>query len=156
MTIETYNAPLAVTFYHGRNAIGEVTIVKHAEYVVGLALDKVAPEELLKVSASQFDKSLQTDIDDIFGGKDVKMLVKGTELQVKVWRELLKVQQPITYKDLARRVGHPLAWRAVANAVGANPISVLIPCHKIIRSNGGLGGYRWGTHKKKELLHSSY
>ena len=58
----------------------------------------------------------------------------------------------ITYRQLAASVGRPRAVRAVANAVGANPIAWLIPCHRVIRSDGGLGGYRWGVERKRKML----
>ena len=152
LAVHTSNQPLDVNYYHGKCQFGDATLVMHGDYVVGLALDKVQPEALLKVGACEFDQSLQHTLSDIFDNKPVKMLIKGTELQVKVWQELLKVQASITYKELAQRIQKPLAWRAVANAVGANPISVLIPCHRIVGSNGLLRGYRWGVDKKRALL----
>ncbi len=81
---------------------------------------------------------------------------EGTLFQQKVWRELLKIPKgkTITYKELAMRVGKPRAVRAVANAVGANPLPVAIPCHRVVRSDGGLGGYSGpgGIKQKLALL----
>ncbi|MEK7106150.1 MAG: MGMT family protein [Patescibacteria group bacterium] len=73
---------------------------------------------------------------------DIKKL-KGTEFQKKVWAELLKIPKgkTITYKELAKRTGRPRATRAAANAVGENPCAPQIPCHRVIRSDGKLGGY---------------
>lgn len=84
----------------------------------------------------------------------VKAVLLGTPFQISVWHELLGLSkgEVISYLDLANRVQKPTAVRAVASAVGANPISILIPCHQIIRSDGGLGGYRWGVGIKKALL----
>ena len=78
----------------------------------------------------------------------------GTAFQKQVWNELRKVSfgQTITYKELARRIGKPEAYRAVANAVGANRLAVLVPCHRVIPMKGGAGGYRWGSEIKRELL----
>lgn len=80
----------------------------------------------------------------------------GTPFQQKVWRELCRIKKgtTITYKELARRVGKPGAVRAVANAVGANKLPVTIPCHRVVRSGGGLGGYSGpgGVRRKRELL----
>ena len=80
----------------------------------------------------------------------------GTPFQKKVWKELLNIKkgQTLTYKELAHKVGRPKAVRAVANAVGANPLIVTIPCHRVIRSNGTLGGYsgRGGVKAKRALL----
>lgn len=83
------------------------------------------------------------------------LLLNGTEFQKAVWRALVQVQPGTvcSYADLAAKVGKPKAVRAVASAVGANPIGYLIPCHRIIRSDGGLGGFRWGLERKQALLH---
>lgn len=82
--------------------------------------------------------------------------LKGTDFQKKVWRELLKIPRgkTVTYKELAKKVGKPNAIRAVANAVGANPCAPFIPCHRVIRSNGSLGGYsgKGGVKTKRVLL----
>ncbi len=82
--------------------------------------------------------------------------LNGTPFQQKVWREIAKIPKGkvITYKELARRVGKPKAVRAVANAVGANPIPIKIPCHRVIRSDGSLGGYsgKGGIKTKRKLL----
>jgi methylated-DNA-[protein]-cysteine S-methyltransferase len=82
--------------------------------------------------------------------------LSGTEFQKSVWRELLKIPhgETITYAELARRIGRPRAVRAVANAVGKNPRAPEIPCHRVVRSDGTLGGYsgRGGIATKKKLL----
>ena len=84
------------------------------------------------------------------------MKLKGTKFQVKVWRYLLKI--PVgsikTYSEVAKAIGKPLAVRAVANAIAKNPYSPQIPCHRVIRSNGSLGGYsaKGGLKTKKKLL----
>ena len=84
------------------------------------------------------------------------MKLKGTKFQVKVWRYLLKI--PVgsikTYLEVAKAIGKPLAVRAVANAIAKNPYPPKIPCHRVIRSNGSLGGYsaKGGPKIKKKLL----
>ena len=84
------------------------------------------------------------------------MKLKGTKFQVKVWRYLKKI--PVgstkTYSEVAKAIGKPLAVRAVANAIAKNPYPTQIPCHRIIRSNGSLGGYsaKGGLKTKKKLL----
>lgn len=84
------------------------------------------------------------------------VIPEGTPFQQKVWRELLRIPKgkTITYKELAKRVGKPRAVRAVANAVGANPLPETIPCHRVVRSDGGLGGYSGpgGIKQKLALL----
>lgn len=78
----------------------------------------------------------------------------GTEFQLRVWRELFQVPwgSHCSYRDLAVAVGQPQAAQAIGQAVGRNPISLLIPCHRIIRSNRTLGGYQWGLELKTALL----
>ncbi len=80
----------------------------------------------------------------------------GTAFERRVWSELTKIPKgkTITYKELAKRVGKPLAVRAVGNAVGKNPLIETIPCHRVIRSDGKLGGYsgKGGVKRKLELL----
>ena len=80
--------------------------------------------------------------------------VRGTAFQERVWRALRDVPagRTATYADIARRVGSPRAVRAVAQACGANPAAVAIPCHRVIRTDGDLSGYRWGVERKRALL----
>lgn len=86
----------------------------------------------------------------------LRLHLRGTEFQLKVWQKLLDIPPGalISYRDLAQRVGHPAAARAVGGAVGRNPICYLIPCHRVIRSDGSIGGYRSGIARKKTLLAS--
>ncbi len=78
----------------------------------------------------------------------------GTNFQLKVWEALLRIPPgaATTYGDVARRIGRPTAARAVAGAVGANPVAWIIPCHRVLRSIGTLGGYRWGVERKRVML----
>lgn len=82
------------------------------------------------------------------------LLLRGSNFQLKVWEGLLRVPEGclVSYGDLAERLSVPSAARAVANAVGANPIAYVIPCHRVLRSTGALGGYRWGTDRKLVIL----
>lgn len=82
------------------------------------------------------------------------LLLKGSNFQLKVWEGLLRIPEGclISYGDLAKRLSVPSATRAVANAVGANPIAFVIPCHRVLRSTGALGGYRWGVDRKLVIL----
>jgi AraC family transcriptional regulator of adaptative response/methylated-DNA-[protein]-cysteine methyltransferase len=84
----------------------------------------------------------------------IMLVLKGTPFQRMVWRELLKVPagEVSTYKKIATQISKPRATRAVGSAVGRNPVSFFIPCHRILASNGGLGGYYWGLDKKREIL----
>ena len=85
-----------------------------------------------------------------------KMNLEGTEFQIKVWNELKKIPIGVTktYKEIAKLIGSPKAARAVANACGKNPYPITIPCHRVVRSDGGLGGYsgKGGVETKRQLL----
>ncbi|MGI9390413.1 MAG: methylated-DNA--[protein]-cysteine S-methyltransferase [Boseongicola sp.] len=83
-----------------------------------------------------------------------KLFLIGAPFQIKVWEALLRIPtgHVTTYTDIARIIGHPKAVRAVGTAVGRNPISWLIPCHRALRKSGGLGGYHWGLPVKRAML----
>ena len=86
----------------------------------------------------------------------MKKILKGTEFQIKVWKEISKIPKGKTksYKEIAIAIGKPKSFRAVANACGKNPYPIEIPCHRVIKSNGELGGYsaKGGLETKKILL----
>jgi AraC family transcriptional regulator of adaptative response/methylated-DNA-[protein]-cysteine methyltransferase len=88
------------------------------------------------------------------GGLDLPLDPGGTDFQQRVWRALRGIPGGETagYAEIARRIGAPKAIRAVAQACGANPIAVAIPCHRVVRSDGALSGYRWGPARKRALL----
>jgi AraC family transcriptional regulator, regulatory protein of adaptative response / methylated-DNA-[protein]-cysteine methyltransferase len=85
---------------------------------------------------------------------DLPLDIRGTAFQKQVWQVLQKIpySETRTYTDIARDIAKPQAVRAVGNACGANPIAVIIPCHRVLRSDGSLGGYRWGIERKQKLL----
>jgi AraC family transcriptional regulator of adaptative response/methylated-DNA-[protein]-cysteine methyltransferase len=87
-------------------------------------------------------------------GLDLPLDVRGTAFQQKVWQALRTIPagETRTYGDLARAIGKPGAARAVGAACGANPVCVVVPCHRVVGSNGSLTGYAWGTERKRELL----
>lgn len=103
-------------------------------------------------------KSLKLQIDEYLNSKrkvfDVEIVTVGTDFQKQVWNELLKIQygETSSYLDLAKRINNEKAVRAVASANGANSIGLIIPCHRVIESKGGLGGYAGGLANKKKLL----
>jgi len=88
------------------------------------------------------------------GGPDLKLFPRGTNFQIKVWQALLKIPEGsvVSYGDLARWMGMPTSARAVANAVAHNPVAYLIPCHRVLRNTGEMGGYRWGTARKRAMI----
>ncbi len=86
--------------------------------------------------------------------KALPLLLQGTNFQLKVWQALLKIPEGCvtSYGFLADKIGQPAASRAVGTAIGNNPISYLIPCHRVLRGDGGIGGYRWGIDRKLTIL----
>lgn len=106
------------------------------------------------------DAASRIMVERIFDSRDgdecsrLRALVRGTGFQIKVWQTLLGIPSGAltSYRDVAQRVGSPGASRAVGTAVGANRIAYLIPCHRVIRGNGSLGGYRWGRGRKLAML----
>ena len=86
---------------------------------------------------------------------DVPLDLRGSRFQQRVWAALCEIPRGATetYTDVAQRLGMPNAARAVARACATNPIAVLIPCHRVVRRDGDLSGYRWGLERKRALLH---
>jgi AraC family transcriptional regulator, regulatory protein of adaptative response / methylated-DNA-[protein]-cysteine methyltransferase len=85
---------------------------------------------------------------------DLPLDIRGTAFQQKVWAALSAIPpgKTATYKEIARAIGQPKAVRAVAQACGANPLAIAIPCHRVVRSDGDLSGYRWGVERKRKLI----
>lgn len=101
------------------------------------------------------DKSaLEGFVGAAFGGGEVALHLIGAPFQIKVWEALMSVPpgHATTYSEIAKAIGSPSAVRAVGTAVGRNPISWLIPCHRALRKSGGLGGYHWGLPVKRAML----
>jgi len=84
----------------------------------------------------------------------VRLVMIGTDFDVRVWETLLKIPmgRAVSYTDIARHIGSPSASRAVGSAVGRNPISFVVPCHRVLRGDGNLGGYHWGLTRKRALI----
>ena len=110
------------------------------------AIFRVAPERTVKIARQIFDAKP--------GDGDLAIHLLGTPWQVKVWQALLAIPQGkvSTYRAIAGRVGNDNASRAVGTAVGRNPISWLIPCHRVLGSDGSLHGYHWGLERKRAML----
>lgn len=120
-------------------------------------LSKALKAEIREGHSKVIDKTI-TELDAYFAGKsssfDIPVLFVGTDFQKSVWNALLDIPygETISYGSLAQRLGHPKAVRAVANANGANAISIIVPCHRVIGSNHQLVGYGGGLEAKKILL----
>ena len=100
-----------------------------------------------------FTKPIAEQIFSVRKGS-LTLLLSGTPFQTAVWRALLEIPEGATtsYQNLASEIGRPKAVRAVGSAVGKNPISYLIPCHRVLRASGALGGYHWGPTRKRAML----
>ncbi|NVN84005.1 methylated-DNA--[protein]-cysteine S-methyltransferase [Vibrio sp. Scap24] len=119
------------------------------------------PKAELTVSASQdtpaldyWIEALDQHISQGAPRPDLPLDIRGTAFQIKVWQFLLSIKEGdiVSYSEVADEIDKPKAVRAVASACGKNRIGVLIPCHRVLRSNGELGGYRWGLERKRALL----
>ncbi len=84
----------------------------------------------------------------------IRLVLIGSDFEVRVWETLLKIPmgRAVSYGDIARHIGTPSAARAVGSAVGRNPISFVVPCHRVLRGDGSLGGYHWGLTRKRALI----
>ena len=98
--------------------------------------------------------SLAAAVERAFRGEATRVHLSGTPFQIKVWEALLRIPggEVTTYADLARAAGRPKAVRAAGTAIGRNPVSWLIPCHRVLQKSGAAGGYRWGTERKRAML----
>lgn len=85
---------------------------------------------------------------------DLPLDLSGSVFQQRVWEALRQIPlgQTVSYQQIARQLGQHKAFRAVANACGANPLAIIVPCHRVLRQDGSLGGYRWGLERKRQLL----
>jgi len=165
-----------------RNQIGAMTTLRYAtgNSVLGPILVAMSPHGIAAILFGQTRGQLVEDLRERFamdGGEDDSGLAEivdrvaaliaapgmpfdlpldptGSEFQRQVWRALRQIPagKTASYAEIARAIGRPTATRAVAQACGANPITVAIPCHRVVRSDGGLSGYRWGVERKAMLL----
>jgi AraC family transcriptional regulator of adaptative response/methylated-DNA-[protein]-cysteine methyltransferase len=99
-------------------------------------------------------EALRPWVEAAFGGEGARLHLIGAPFQIKVWEALLAIPsgQVVTYGEIAQAIGNPKAVRAVGTAVGRNPVSWLIPCHRALRTTGALGGYHWGLPVKRAML----
>jgi len=125
------------------------------------ALERELRKEFPSAAIAQGDAEFSGWVDGIVksvaaGASDPRLPldVRATAFQRRVWRELQRIPRGATrsYQEVARRIGHPTAARAVARACATNPVAIVIPCHRVVRGDGGLGGYHWGLDRKRALL----
>ena len=124
---------------------------------LGVSLRKEFPHASIEPDAGALGDWVSQILEHLRGVRprlDLPLDVQGTAFQCRVWRALREIAygSTRTYGDIARAIGQPLAVRAVGNACGRNPVPIVIPCHRVVRSNGDLGGYGLGVERKRVLL----
>lgn len=155
-----------IRFTMSDSSLGAVAIAVSEDGVCGLIfgesrgsmiadLQRRFPKAVLQpVDDPAWAAKAEALVDAVMTGDDLPLDVRGTDFQQRVWRALREIPSGSTmsYTELARKIGRPQAVRAVAGACASNPIAVAIPCHRIVRGDGALSGYRWGVDKKRALL----
>ncbi len=142
-------------YYYGYNTkIGKIYISADENSVLAISLNK---PDYCEKETPLIKKAFQ-ELDEYFSGKrktfDLPLKLNGTEFQQKIWKELIKIPygKTISYKELAKRAGNEKACRAAGMANNKNKIMIVIPCHRVVGSNGDLTGYAGGLKVKKQLL----
>ncbi|EAD0585876.1 methylated-DNA--[protein]-cysteine S-methyltransferase [Listeria monocytogenes] len=140
--------------------VGDLFITIDEKWIRNISYDEPKNWELLEgtIIEKELFQTLTTQLDDYFEGKrehfDLPVLLKGTDFQQKVWQALSEIPYGVvvSYKDIAISAGSPKAVQAVGQANRANPIPIIIPCHRCVKSNGELGGYNGADVDKKQYL----
>ncbi len=116
--------------------------------------EEFAEAELAETKLPELKAQVLAFIDGEAGLARVPLDIRGTVFQQRVWRALQRIPrgETRTYAQIARAIGAPRAVRAVGSACGANPVALAVPCHRAVRTDGGLGGYAWGLQRKQRLL----
>jgi AraC family transcriptional regulator, regulatory protein of adaptative response / methylated-DNA-[protein]-cysteine methyltransferase len=159
---------LSIDYGYHPSPYGQLFVARTARGICQLDFvdENNADRPLLDLRANWCNAIIQEDatrtapiVDALFSLAPTKttplsLWVRGTNFQLNVWRALLNIPQGLvaSYKEIAHSIGKPSATRAVGTAIGANPIALLIPCHRVLRQTGELGGYRWGENRKHAIL----
>lgn len=136
-------------------ALGAARIATDGKKILGITFIAKAARS---ASAPAVARKCATELAEFLKGKrrrfSVPLEAAGTPFQKKVWSALSRIPygKTVSYADIARKVGKPRAVRAVGSAIGANPHCILVPCHRVIGSDGSLGGYAYGLPMKRSLL----
>ena len=118
----------------------------------------IVPKQDAKNQPTALSEKVFAQLQEYFAGRRTAFSLpykfNGTEFQQQVWAQIAKIPygQTVTYKDIAQAIGKPRAFQATGRAVGANPLAIIIPCHRVVGSNGDLTGYAFGLEMKKALL----
>jgi methylated-DNA-[protein]-cysteine S-methyltransferase len=144
----------AIAFFD--SPIGPLKLVAENSALISLKFLREIPD--IAPQPDAFLEQVMRQLDEYFRHKrqkfEIALAPKGTPFQIKVWQALLQIPygQTASYKDIALAIGRPKAFRAVGLANGRNPIPIIIPCHRVIRTNGELGGFSSGLRIKRWLL----
>jgi AraC family transcriptional regulator of adaptative response/methylated-DNA-[protein]-cysteine methyltransferase len=158
----------AIRFAIGQSSLGGLLVASTSEGVCAILLGD-NPQELLEDLQHRFpkaelvggDREFEKMVAQVAGHMErpgepwkLPLDIRGTSFQLRVWKALQEIPPGLTatYAEIAEKLGDPKAVRAVAGACAANKIAVAIPCHRVVRTGGGLSGYRWGVERKRELL----
>jgi len=142
-------------------SVGNLLLMSDGQHITGMhwVVFKRAPKpDKSWVDRPGIFNHVTTQLNEYFNGRrktfDLRYTLAGTAFQRAVWKELERIPygKTTTYQAIAKAIGNPRAVRAVGTAVGSNPISIVIPCHRVIATNGTLGGYAGGLESKKLLL----
>mgnify|MGYP003604460617 FL=1 len=157
-----------IAFAIAQTSLGALLVARSARGVCAISLGD-DPDALLRELQDRFpraelvggDAGFERLVAQVVGliaqpgiGHDLPLDVRGTAFQQRVWQALRRIPpgQTASYADIAARIGSPKAVRAVAQACASNTLAVAIPCHRVVRSDGALSGYRWGVERKSALL----
>ncbi len=150
-----------IFYSYSASPVGELLLLSSTAGLLAIRFEEEAkallPSAEWRCEAEPFHEAIE-QLQEYFAGErvdfDLPLAPQGTPFQLKVWKALQKIPygETISYAELARRIGNPAAVRAVGAANGSNPIPIIIPCHRVIGSNGALVGYGGGLHIKKALL----
>ena len=168
-TIKQTKTPAILTeFDFGSSSLGKILLAMQGPSVVKISLGDSETELLANAQArfsairqsktnpaiSEALQHLEHLLDQPADEWTLPLDLQGTDFQKQVWAGISKIPvgATITYQQLATSIGRKSSVRAVASACGANPVAIVVPCHRVLRTDGGLGGYRWGVQRKKELL----
>ncbi len=159
---------MEIRFAIGESSLGSVLVARSERGVCAIWLGD-DPEALARELQDRFpraelvggDAEFEALVARVVGlverpglGAELPLDVRGTAFQQRVWEALRRIPagKTVSYAEVAREIGAPGSVRAVAQACGANVMAVAIPCHRVVRTDGGISGYRWGVERKRELL----
>lgn len=147
-----------MNFYSYKTKLGEIGIGEEGGYITNIYLSKESFPKEFDLYESPVIKEAAKQLAEYLAGKrkifDLPIKMQGTEFMIKVWKALQTIPygEVTTYKDIAERVGCPKGFRAVGMANNKNKLPILVPCHRIIGSDGSLTGFAYGLEMKEKLL----